>query len=50
MKKKNVINDFQNNSKILTRIRNDIYNTFDVMRVNTEVQFENLINKEELEF
>ena len=48
--KKNVINDFQNNSKILTRIRNDIYNTFDVMRVNTEVQFENLINKEELEF
>ena len=48
--KKNVINDFQNNSKILTRIRNDIYNTFDVMRVKTEVQFENLINKEELEF
>jgi hypothetical protein len=48
--KKIVVNDFQNNNKRLQRIRNDIYNTFDNMRVKTEVQFENLLNKEDIEF
>jgi hypothetical protein len=47
--KKIVINDFQNKRKELEKIGNDIYNTFDIMRVKTELQFEKLIKKDELE-
>ena len=47
--KKIVINDFQNKRKELEKIGNEIYNTFDIMRVKTEFQFEKLIKKDELE-
>ncbi len=47
--KKIVINDFQNKRKELEKIGNEIYNTFDIMRVKTELQFEKLIKKDDLE-
>ena len=47
--KKIVINDFQNKRKELEKIGNEIYNTFDIMRVKTEFQFEKLIKKDDLE-
>jgi hypothetical protein len=48
--KNNIISDFKNSSRKLERIGNKIHNIFDVMREETDTQFQELLKKDSIEF
>ena len=48
--KNNIISDFKNSSRKLERIGNKIHNIFDVMREETDTQFQELLKKDGIEF
>ena len=48
--KKNLRKDFKNSSRKLDKIGNQIHNIFDVMREETDTQFQELLKKDGIEF
>ena len=48
--KNNIISEFKNSSRKLERIGNKIHNIFDVMREETDTQFQELLKKDSIEF
>ena len=48
--KKNLRKDFKNSTRKLDKIGNQIHNIFDVMREETDTQFQELLKKDSIEF
>ena len=48
--KKNLRKDFKNSTRKLDKIGNQIHNIFDVMREETDTQFQELLKKDGIEF
>jgi hypothetical protein len=48
--KKNIISDFKDSTRKLDRIGNKIHNIFDIMREDTDTQFQELLKKDSIEF